>query len=207
MSSRDYFDEIASDWDGIRKGFFPDHVRTRALDIAGVSTGQIAADVGAGSGFVTEELLRRGLRVVALDQSEEMLRQMQAKFSGCMDVDYVVSEAGHLHLPDGSVDHALANMYLHHVPSPPDAIREMVRILKPGGRLVITDLDAHEFDFLRSEQHDRWMGFARSDVTGWLHEAGLHDVGIDCVGADCCADSCQSEGQAQVSIFVAWGTR
>ena len=49
---------------------------------------------------------------------------------------------GHiLPLPDASVDAVFANMYLHHCPDPAAALREMARVLKPGGRLVVTDMD------------------------------------------------------------------
>jgi SAM-dependent methyltransferase len=100
------------------------------------------------------------------------------------------------------VDYAFANMYLYHVESPADAIKEMARILKPGGKLVITDLDEHKFEFLRTEQYDRWMGFKRSDVSRWFTEAGLKNVRVDCVSENCCAQSeCGSE-QASVSPFL-----
>jgi SAM-dependent methyltransferase len=82
----------------------------------------------------------------------------------------------------------------------------MARILKPGGRLVITDLDRHDFDFLRTEHCDRWMGFDRPDVGRWFTETGLVDVKIDCVGENCCAASQSGCGEAAVSIFVASGT-
>ena len=100
-----------------------------------------------------------------------------------------------------------SNMYLHHVESPPKAIKEMVRVLKAGGKVVITDLDEHEYEFLRTEQHDRWMGFKRKDIKRWFSEAGLRNVEVDCVGESCCADSsCDSES-ASISIFVASGEK
>ena len=90
--------------------------------------------------------------------------------------------------------------------SPLAAIHEMTRILKPGGSLVLTDLDKHDFEFLVSEHHDRWMGFERDQIHRWLVDAGLVDVRVDCVGADCCATSEVGEA-ASLSIFVASGRR
>lgn len=75
-----------------------------------------------------------------------------------------MGEAGSLPIPDETVDYAFANMYLHHVEDPPQAILEMARIIKPGGILVITDLDKHSNEFLRQEHNDRWMGFVRDDI-------------------------------------------
>jgi ubiquinone/menaquinone biosynthesis C-methylase UbiE len=172
------------------------------------SPGQSAADIGAGTGFLTEELLSRDLRVVAVDQSSAMLELMQRKFLHSNDIEYKQAQADErIPLPDNSVDYAFANMYLHHVESPLEAIREMARITTFGGRVVITDLDAHTYEFLREEHHDRWMGFEGDDITVWLKEAGLKEAGIDCIGEDCCDTSCDGTMNARISIFVAWGTK
>ena len=65
----------------------------------------------------------------------------------------------------------------------------MTRILKPGGKLVITDLDEHDHEFLRTEQFDRWLGFKREDVRRWYAEAGLVEVGVECTDDNCCSAS------------------
>ena len=207
MNSKEYFNRVATQWDGLREGFFSEAVRNKALAVAGVEPGKLAADIGAGSGFVTEGLLKRGLRVIAVDRSEAMLGEMKRKFGEGSAVEYRIGEAESLPVADNSVDYVFANMYLHHVESPSVAIREMASVLKPGGRIVITDLDRHEFDFLRTEHCDRWMGFDRPDVTRWLTEAGLAEVNIDCVGENCCTASQSGCIEAAISIFVAWGVR
>ena len=158
MSSKVYFDEVAQQWDTLRQSFYSAAVREKAYAVAGVQRGKTAADIGAGTGFVTEGLIQRGLQVIAVDQSGAMLTEMMRKFVDCDAIAYRVGEAESLPIPDVAVDYAFANMYLYHVESPPEAIREMARILKPSGKLVITDLDEHRFEFLRTEHHDRYYG-------------------------------------------------
>ena len=206
MSSKKYFNEVAHKWDEMRESFFSEEVRERAFSMAGVKAGETAADIGAGTGFVTEGLIQKGLKVLAIDQSEEMLEEMKRKFADAKSVKYHVGEAGKLPVPDNTVDYTFANMYLHHVERPLEAIKEMVRILKPGGKLVITDMDEHRFDFLVKEHHDHWMGFKREDISHWLMEASLKDVVVDCVG-ECCAKSGCEDEIAEVSVFVASGVK
>jgi len=79
MHSKKYFDAVAGQWDAMRAGFFSESVRMKAFAVAGLQTGQVAADLGAGTGFITEGLIREGLHVIAVDQSEAMLAQMQKK--------------------------------------------------------------------------------------------------------------------------------
>lgn len=207
MSSKDYFDRVADQWDNLQASFYSENVRDRALATAAVQVGDIAADIGCGSGFITEGLIHAGLSVVAVDQSEAMLSEMKRKFATIADIDYRCGEAEQLPLSDNSVDYAFANMYLHHVERPPIAIKEMARILKPSGTLVITDLDSHTSEFLRDEHHDRWLGFDRGHIRQWFTDAGFRGVTIDCVGEQCCAQSNSGSQAASVNIFVASGEK
>ncbi len=205
MSSKDYFDRVAQDWDDMRENFFSDEVRVTALSTAAIQKGKIAADIGAGTGFISEGLIRAGLQVIAVDQSEAILKEMKKKFADIETIDYRVGQAQNLPISDAMVDYAFANMYLHHVESPPKAIEEMVRILKPEGKLVITDLDEHEFDFLREEHHDRWMGFKRADIVEWFQSVGLREIRIDSIGTCCEAQSSCGGEFASIGIFIASG--
>jgi ubiquinone/menaquinone biosynthesis C-methylase UbiE len=207
MNSKKYFDKVASQWEGMRKSFFSEAVREKAFSVAGVKAGKIAADIGAGTGFITEGLIQKGLRVIAMDQSEAMLEEMKKRFSGVEGIEYLPGESEKLPIPDESVDYAFANMYLHHVESPLKSIEEMLRILRPGGKLVITDMDKHTFEFLKKEHHDRWMGFDREDVEQWFEEAGARNVAVDCAEETCCAQSNGGNEEARVSVFVASGEK
>ncbi len=207
MSSEQYFNKVADQWDHMRKNFFSDEVREKALAAANVHPGKLAADIGAGTGFITEGLVQNGLRVIAVDQSGAMLEEMKKKFESFDSIEYRIGNFNNLPIKNDTVDYIFANMYLHHVDSPQIAIAEMARVLKPGGKLVITDLDEHNFEFLRKEQHDRWMGFRREDIKRWFEEAGLSNISVDCVGKDCCSESEEGNEKASIRIFVAFGHR
>lgn len=207
MDSKIYFKEVANQWDTMRQGFFSEAVREKAYSLANIKSGESAADIGAGTGFVTEGLIRKGLNVIAVDRSEEMLDQMKKNFNSSSRVEYRQGEAECLPVETGTVDYAFANMYLHHVEEPLTAIKEMARILKPGGKLVITDLDKHNFEFLKLEHHDRWMGFEREDVKTWFSAAGLKNIIIDCAGGNCRAASNCGCTSASISIFAAYGEK
>jgi len=214
MFSTDYFAKVAVQWDQLRSGFFPEAVRVKALALAGIrgrqGAGKTAADLGAGTGFVSQALLDAGLAVFAVDQSAAMLAELRAKFDPEWQAGRLTALEGgaeRLPVPDASVDFVFANMFLHHVDDPSRAIAEMARILRPGGRLVITDLDAHAHQFLLVEHHDRWPGFQREAVIAWLEAAGLVSVSADCCGESCCADSCDARDHAEISIFAASAKR
>jgi ubiquinone/menaquinone biosynthesis C-methylase UbiE len=203
MGSKDYFDNVAPQWDEMRESFFSSAVRDKALAIIDARPGKIAGDIGAGSGFITEGLIRAGVQVIAVDQSETMLGVIKQKFEGTRCLDCRVGNAERLPIADATVDYAFANMSLHHVDSPQQAILEMARILKPRGKLVIADLDKHAFEFLKEEHHDRWMGFEAGEIRQWLAGAGLINIVIESAGETCCAQSeCGSE-HARITIFFA----
>lgn len=207
MNSKNYFEKVSRQWDQMRKGFFSEKVRKVAVAKADVQAGKLAADIGAGTGFITEELIQNGLKVIAVDQSQAMLDMMKKKFDRSDSVEYRIGDFNRLPIQNETLDYIFANMYLHHVDSPRAAIKEMVRTLKPGGKIIITDMDEHEYEFLRKEQHDRWLGFKRKDVARWFKKAGLKKIAVDCVGEDCCANADECRETASVSLFVAYGEK
>jgi arsenite methyltransferase len=212
-SSSDYFAQVAGQWDQLRAGFFTEAVRESAISKANLNPESIVADIGGGTGFLAAGLAPRVRKVYLLDGSPAMIEVARQNLCQYENIEYHVTDSQLLSLPDASVDAAFANMYLHHCPDPLDAIRSMTRILKPGGILVITDMDSHSYTWLKEEMADEWMGFEREQVSTWFHQAGLIQVTIGCTGQSCCAESQDPEKKdredrsARISVFVAVGTR
>ena len=207
MKSKNYFNEVSPMWDEMQHLFFSDKVRETAVRIANVRRGCTAADIGSGTGFISCELRKYELKIIAVDQSEKMLWEMKNRFSDYKDIEFLIGTDEYLPIESESVDYAFANMYLHHTEHPQVAIREMVRILKPNGIIVITDIDEHNYKFLKEEQFDRWLGFNRKDIVKWFKNAGLKNIFVDCVGDNCCTSSKNTTNKVSLSIFIAKGEK
>jgi len=206
--SNTYFKEVAGEWDHLRKEFFPDSLRDEVISKAYLLPEMEVADIGAGSGFISGGLVGKVKTVHLLDQSQEMLSQARQNLQKYTNLEYHLSEGRNIPLPDNSMDAVFANMYLHHTPIPLDAIREMARILKPGGRLLISDLDLHTHTWMLSEMADEWPGFERKQIMDWFKSIGLVNTYITCSGSNCCGTSHSDEScAAEISIFIAVGTK
>ena len=205
VATREYFDAVANKWDEMRRSFFGEGVRAAAIRAAKINSASVVADVGTGTGFIAEGALATGARVIAIDSSQAMLAQVRSRFAG-ERFEARQGEVESLPLRAAEVDAVLANMVLHHAERPREAIGEMVRVLKPGGMLVITDADEHNEEWLRTEQHDRWLGFRRDEVHGWFEQAGLIDVAVEDTKELCCPTA-NCGKKAAITIFLARGRK
>ena len=209
-ASSQYFEQVAGQWDDLRQGYFSESLRAEAIAKAYLRPEMVVADVGSGTGFIAAGLAPLVKQVHVIDGSPAMLAVARQNLAAFGNVVYHEAGADHLPLPDNSLDAVFANMLLHHCPDPLAAIREMTRVLRPGGRLVISDMDAHEYTWLKEEMADEWPGFERAQLLGWLEQAGLVNRLVACSGQSCCATSQQagqSTPEARISVFIAVGSQ
>jgi ArsR family transcriptional regulator len=178
--SRAFFDAVGPEWDALRKVFNDEALRARAIARL-VPPGLVVADIGTGTAVLAIELARLGLRVIAVDSSPRMLDAARAKLdaAGASGVELRCGEAGGLPLEAGEVHAAFAHMVLHYLPSPADAIREMARVTRPGGVVVVVDFVRHELEWMRQELGVLWLGFLEDEVRGWFEASGLEAFQIE----------------------------
>ena len=105
---RTYFDQVAEEWDEMRAGYFNEAVREAAVAKAYPRPEMTVADVGCGTGFMTEALAPLVARVHALDRSPEMLRVAQRKLAQSDNVEYHLVEGQALPLREASLDALIA---------------------------------------------------------------------------------------------------
>jgi ubiquinone/menaquinone biosynthesis C-methylase UbiE len=197
---RDYFELVSPQWDVMRKSFYGEEVRDAVLNAARISPDDTVLDVGAGTGFLTEAAAKIARKVIALDFSRGMSDEAISKL-GKGKVEFRIGNVERMQLPDSSINVVIGNMVLHHCPHPKAAVAEMSRVLKPGGRIALSDLQEHTHEWLRKEHADLWLGFKMEDIAVMLKDNGLEKVSVDALSSGC--SSTQGEQAVKIPMFLA----
>lgn len=131
--------------------------RRLILDLIGEVRDQRILDVGCGDGDLAVELAKRGARVIGVDASATMVEAaIQRASRERVDVDFRIAAAQHLPFPPGQFDVVGAITILCFVENAAPVFREMARVLRPGGHLVIGELG-------------KWSSWAATRrIRGWL---------------------------------------
>lgn len=143
------------------------------LDARHFASDATAIEVGPGDGAFLPELARRFARVTALDNSPAMLELARQRCTreALGNVELKLADA--LDKTPIEADCVVLNMVLHHFAAPADAIKQLARLVKPGGSLLITELCSHNQSWAREACGDLWLGFEQDDLARWADAAGL----------------------------------
>ena len=143
------------------------------LDARSFASDATAIEVGPGDGAFLPELARRFVQVTALDNSPAMLELARQRCTreALGNVELKLADA--LDETPIEADCVVLNMVLHHFAAPADAIKQLARLVKPGGSLLITELCSHNQSWAREACGDLWLGFEQDDLARWADAAGL----------------------------------
>jgi ubiquinone/menaquinone biosynthesis C-methylase UbiE/DNA-binding transcriptional ArsR family regulator len=150
---------------------------TPAIDIA---------DLGAGEGLVSQLLAHRARTVWCIDNSPRMVEvgSELARKNGLDNLAYKLGDIEQVPLADKSVDLAILSQALHHAQHPQVAVDEAFRILRPGGQVLILDLNEHAFEKARELYADVWLGFKESALHGFLKKSGFSKAEVTAVAKE-----------------------
>ncbi len=182
-SKADFYDRFASEFDA-RMNRYDTEKRLRIVFdqlLTDSLTGKLLLDAGCGTGWFSRRASDRGATVVSLDIGPNLLREVAKKTSAML----VVGTSMKLCFPDDTFDCVVSSEMLEHTPSPETAFRELARVLKPGGILVITTpnrvwhfsvVAANALNLRPYEGFENWVRW--SDLTRWSRAASLRVVSM-----------------------------
>ena len=176
LLAQTYFDENAAEWDRIRSLHVPEpDVEAAILEALGPGPYELLLDLGAGTGRILELAASRARRLVGIDTNREMLKCARVRLDDAGLVNCSVRLADIFNLPfqEGSAGAVIIHQVLHFLDNPKAALMEAIRVLQPGGRLVLIDFAPHNLEFLRQEHAHVRLGFGAAEIAAWLEECGL----------------------------------
>lgn len=160
--------------------------RRALLELAALRAGEQVLEIGSGTGYFTRALAKTGAAVTAIDSSKAMAAYagQRAQREG-VNADFLVGDAAALPLPDASFDLVAGVTVLCFAAAPEKIIAETFRVLKPGGRMVIGELNRRSpWAVVRKararlrESHYRQARFFRpAELESLMAAAGFEDVG------------------------------
>ena len=159
------------------------------VSLAELEPGQVVLDLGSGGGidcFLAAQKVGSSGYVIGVDMTVEMMAQARSNQvkMGLDNVEFRLGEIEHLPVADASVDVILSNCVINLSPDKPQVLREAFRVLKPGGRLAVSDIVADGPLPLEFEQNmAAWAGciagaMDQQDYINELERVGFVDIEI-----------------------------
>jgi ubiquinone/menaquinone biosynthesis C-methylase UbiE len=170
-----FFAGAASEWDRLRRELYGERFSIAAM-LALLPADYVVADLGCGSGNLTAELAPHVKRVIGIDGSAAMLKAAKKRAAEFENVDLRKGDLSAVPIESASCDAALLVLALTYVSAPAQAVAEMSRILKPGGRGVIVDLLPHDREEFRRHTGQMSLGLEPKAVERMMIDAGFESV-------------------------------
>ncbi|MEN9579319.1 MAG: putative methyltransferase YcgJ [Pseudomonadota bacterium] len=177
---QEFFATSAGNWDKIRHELFGSEFELGLLP-ALLPEESVVCDLGCGTGRIAELLAPFASRVIGIDASAAMIEAAKTRLASHLatgngyggTVELHQAELKSVPLASASVDVALLVLVLHYVSDPQGVLCEVARVLKPGGKLVLLDMQPHTREEYRAQMGHLWQGFDAGVLKSWLTTAGF----------------------------------
>jgi ArsR family transcriptional regulator len=170
-----FFDGAAGEWDELRTELFAPRVELLGL-LGLMDPSWMVGDLGCGTGHFALAAASFVKQVIAVDGSSAMLDVARTRLAERNNVELRQGDLASLPIADASLDLAVLNLVLPYAGDPGQVIREAARVLKPGGRVLVVDLQPHDQVELRQRFGQQWQGFSAATLRTWFDEAQLTAV-------------------------------
>ncbi len=173
--TRRFFDTRAGQWESMKRRIFgktdPDSI---VCELIG-SDAKSVADLGCGEGRLVELMARRvGVagRVIGVDNAPAMIEYARTRLAHLDNVEFRLGDIEHLPFRDAEVRVAVLSLVLHHLLRPTESIAEAVRVVAPGGVIIVAEFAVHANEALRDAHGDRWLGIEMDAIEARLTGEG-----------------------------------
>jgi ArsR family transcriptional regulator len=181
--SQEFFASAAGKWDHVREGLFGDTFHLWAV-LGLIDPALVVGDLGCGTGQLTETIAPHVGRVIAVDGSADMLEAARRRLAGAGNVDLRQGELEALPLNAGELDVAMLSLVLHYAPEPQRALDEVARVVRPGGRILVVDMQPHDREEYQQQMGHVWLGFSEKQISRFLTGAGFDGVRVRSLPSD-----------------------
>jgi arsenite methyltransferase len=153
------------------------------LAFAAVRPGQLVLDIGSGAGidcFLAAAKVGPTGKVIGLDMTPEMIERARqnAREARIANVEFRFGEAEKMPVEDASVDWVISNCVINLSPDKPAVFGEIARILRPEGRISISDIVAQELPEPVRQSRDAWTGCLAGAISEEAYAKGLEAAGL-----------------------------
>lgn len=200
---KEFFDEVAPEWEEISKNYYDESIKNNLLRLQILSKNMTLMDLGAGDGYISRAVAKYVKKVIAVDISGKMLKELnkKAKAENLKNIETIESDGQDVPIEGESIDVICANMYLHHIDEPELAVKEISRILKPGGTIYISDFVKHTDIILKEKMHDIWPGFSSIEIENWFSKNGFKEIRFEILNGDF-KDANRNSGASGAKVFT-----
>ena len=152
---------------------------------AHIKSGEVVVDLGSGGGldvFLASKKVGPGGRAIGIDMTPAMIERARAnaEAGGFTNVEFYQSTIDRIPLPDASVDCVISNCVLNLAPDKPAVFREIARVLKPGGRVAVSDIALkHELPEAVTQSIAAYVGCIAGAIQIDDYRAGLLAAGFE----------------------------